>query len=86
MKRIVTNFNILRMWIQIDSEFYFCVKEKRGRMTRLFLIAPIAQKLLRQYASCARFDIEGLHLHMMIKWWEQKEDKDLTYYYYVAAI
>ena len=55
-------------------------------MTHLFLIAPVAQKPLRQYASMARFDIEGLHLHMIIKWWEQKEDKDLTYYYYVGAM
>lgn len=40
-------------------------------MTHLLLTAPITQRLWKQFASCAGFSIDGLHLHQLIfRWWE----------------
>ncbi|WMV30301.1 hypothetical protein MTR67_023686 [Solanum verrucosum] len=40
-------------------------------MNHLLLTAPIAQRLWKQFASCAGFSIEGLNIHQLIsKWWD----------------
>ncbi|KAH0781860.1 hypothetical protein KY290_001458 [Solanum tuberosum] len=40
-------------------------------MMHLLLIAPIAQRLWKQFASCAGFSIDGLNIHQLLsKWWE----------------
>ena len=52
----------------------FCVKGETETMTHLFVISLIGHKLLSQYVSCASFDIEVLHLHIVIKWCELKEN------------
>ncbi|KAH0779037.1 hypothetical protein KY290_005464 [Solanum tuberosum] len=70
-KRIVTDDNLKRMRMNIVSKYYCCDSGEMKTMTHLLLTAPIAQRLWKQFASCAGIIIGGQQLHKLIfQWWE----------------
>ncbi|KAH0669446.1 hypothetical protein KY289_023939 [Solanum tuberosum] len=49
-------------------------------MSHLLLTAPTAQRLWKQFASCAGFSIEGLNIHQLIsKWWDFEANPKLQH-------
>ncbi|KAG5616090.1 hypothetical protein H5410_015914 [Solanum commersonii] len=51
-------------------------------MTYLFLTAPIANKLWRQFADCAGIKMEGMLLQqIIIAWWKHKASPKLQEVY-----
>lgn len=71
--KIATDDNLKKMKIPIVSKCYCCEKGEMETMKHLLLTAPIAQKLWKQFASCAGININGLTLQQLIfKWWEHK--------------
>ncbi|KAH0698731.1 hypothetical protein KY284_012946 [Solanum tuberosum] len=77
-RRIETDDNLKRMRIPVVSKCYCCEQGEMETMTHLFLTASIAQKLWKQFASCAGIKIEGLHIQqLIIKWWEHKSSNKL---------
>ncbi|XP_015158226.1 uncharacterized protein [Solanum tuberosum] len=77
-KRIATDDNLRRMRMHIVSKCYCCDKGELETMTHLLLTAPIAQRLWKQFASCASLNIDGIHLHhLLIKWWKYEGNPKL---------
>ncbi|KAK4721618.1 hypothetical protein R3W88_011851 [Solanum pinnatisectum] len=78
-RRIATDDNLKRMRLQVVSKCYCCEHGEMETMTHLLLTAPIAQRLWKQFASCAGLNIEGMHLQQIITaWWEHKASHKLT--------
>ncbi|KAH0669712.1 hypothetical protein KY289_024205 [Solanum tuberosum] len=77
-KRIATYDNLRRMRMHIVSKCYCCEKGELETMTHLLLTAPIAQRLRKQFTSCAGLDIDGIQLHRsFFKWWEYEGNPKL---------
>ncbi|KAH0761002.1 hypothetical protein KY290_017075 [Solanum tuberosum] len=72
-RRIATDDNLKRIKIHVASKCYYCNKGELETMSHLFLTAPIAQKLWKQFATCVGININGLSLQQLIyRWWEHK--------------
>lgn len=69
--RIPTDDNLKRMRISIVSKCCCCEEGEMETMNYLFLTAPIAIKLWRQFVICAGFSLDGHNLYsLMFSWWE----------------
>ncbi|KAH0650294.1 hypothetical protein KY284_030206 [Solanum tuberosum] len=68
-KRIATEDNLKKMRISIASRCYCCESHDQESIAHLFLTAPIAQKLWKQFASCAGVQIEEGLQHTITQWW-----------------
>lgn len=76
-KRRVSTDDILRnMGILVVSKYYCCDTDTEENLNHLFLIAPIALRLLRQFVTCARFSLMRGHIYTTILDW-QKHTKTL---------
>ncbi|KAH0776333.1 hypothetical protein KY290_007744 [Solanum tuberosum] len=81
-KRIPTDDNLKRMSIPIVSRCWCCVNKVEETMTHLFLTAPIAIRLLRQFANFAGINLEGMHLQqIIIIWWKHPAPPKLQVIY-----
>lgn len=71
-RSIATYDNLQRIKINIVSRCWCCEKKAKGTMTYLFLTAPIAKKLLRDFAICAGINIDEMTLkHVINTWWSR---------------
>lgn len=68
--RIATEENLKRMGVTIASRCYCCEEFEEETIQHLFLTAPIAQKLWKQFASCAGIQQHGCLKQMITGWWE----------------
>lgn len=64
-EKIITDDNLKRMKMQIASKCYCCEEGEMETMKHLLLTIPIAQRLWKQFASCAGFNIDGLQLQQV---------------------
>ncbi|KAH0665329.1 hypothetical protein KY285_026535 [Solanum tuberosum] len=69
--RIATEENLKRMGITIASRCYCCDVFEEETTQHLFLTAPIAQKLWKQFTSCAGIQQQGNLKQMITEWWKR---------------
>lgn len=74
-KRIVATYdNMQRMRFHVVSRCYFYEKKEAETMSHLFLTAPTAQKLWKQFVNFKGIQVEGRHLQQLIyAWWITKD-------------
>ncbi|KAH0693326.1 hypothetical protein KY290_021507 [Solanum tuberosum] len=72
--KIISNETLASLTSEVN-----CEHGEMETMTHLLLTAPIAQRLWKQFASCAGLNIEGMHLQQIITTrWEHKASHKLT--------
>uniref|UniRef100_M1BF38 RNase H family protein n=1 Tax=Solanum tuberosum TaxID=4113 RepID=M1BF38_SOLTU len=72
------------MRIPIVSRCWCCDTKVEETMTHLFLTAPIATRLWRQFAIFAGINIDGMHLQqLIITWWNHDAPTKLQVIYRV---
>lgn len=72
-RRIATDDNLKRMKMYVVSRCWCCDMRKEETMEHLFLTAPIAEKLWRQFAVFADIHIEDMDMKQIIDtWWTMK--------------
>lgn len=65
--RIATDDNLKRMKIHVVSRCFCCDKKEMEIGEHLFLIASTAQRLWKQFVTCAGIKVEGKQLHQLIQ-------------------
>jgi len=77
---IATDDNLKRRRMQVVSKCYCCETGEMETMSHLLLTTLIAQKLWKQFASCAGVIISELTLQQLIfKWWEHNASSKLEH-------
>ncbi|KAH0633247.1 hypothetical protein KY284_036033 [Solanum tuberosum] len=77
---IATDDNLKRRRMQVVSKYYCCETGEMETMSHLLLTAPVAQKLWKQFASCACVIISELTLQQLIfKWSEHSASSKLEH-------
>lgn len=68
-RRIPTDDNLRKIKFHLVCRCKYCEVKKVETMTHVFLIAPIAKRLWRQFANFIGIKLDDMHLQQLITTW-----------------